>query len=92
MQIMKFWIVTKADNNSELGDILFSANMRQLELQFAGGLSSADIIGVFSSEKEAENVALDVLYEIQCGYIEQLDKKIKLVYSQDISSLLQEKS
>lgn len=51
------WVVTKASGQSELGDILFKADGRRLELQFAGGLKGNEIVGFFEDESEAKAAA-----------------------------------
>ncbi len=53
-KVQNFWIVTK---RSTLIDILFSADMKQMELQFKGGLPGSEIIGTFTTKTEAEKVA-----------------------------------
>lgn len=65
MKITKFFIVTKPNVDSELGDICFEADVQRLQLQFLGGLDHSDIVAVFDNEEEAENLALDLLHEIQ---------------------------
>lgn len=56
-KVNKFWVVTKPSKNSELIDILFHADIKRMELQFKGGLSSKEIIGIFTTKNEAEKVA-----------------------------------
>ena len=53
-KVQNFWVVTK---RSTLIDILFSADMKQMELQFKGGLPGSEIIGTFTTKTEAEKVA-----------------------------------
>ena len=53
-KVQNFWVVTK---RSTLIDILFSADMKQKELQFKGGLPGSEIIGTFTTKTEAEKVA-----------------------------------
>ncbi len=38
-------------------DILFSADMKRMELQFKGGFSESEITGTFTTKNEAEKVA-----------------------------------
>ncbi len=52
----KFWVVTKPNKNSQLIDILFNVDMKRMELQFKGGLSDKEIIGIFTTKNEAEKV------------------------------------
>jgi len=56
-KVQKFWVVTKPTKRSTLVDILFSADMKRMELQFKGGLSGIEIIGTFKMKNEAEKVA-----------------------------------
>jgi hypothetical protein len=56
-KVSKFWVVTKPTKKSELIDILFHADMKRMELQFKGGLSGKEIIGIFTTRNEAEKVA-----------------------------------
>jgi hypothetical protein len=56
-KVNKFWVVTKPRKNSELIDILFHADMKRMELQFKGGVSGKEIIGIFTTKNEAEKVA-----------------------------------
>jgi hypothetical protein len=53
----KFWVVTKPNNNSQLIDILFNTDMKIMELQFKGGESDKEIIGIFTAKNETEKVA-----------------------------------
>jgi hypothetical protein len=56
-KVQKFWVVTKPTKRSTLVDILFSADMKRMELVFKGGLSGSEIIGTFTTKNEAEKVA-----------------------------------
>ncbi|OFX31050.1 MAG: hypothetical protein A2X08_18290 [Bacteroidetes bacterium GWA2_32_17] len=56
-KVSKFWVVTKPTKQSVLIDILFNADMKRMEFQFKGGLSSKEIIGIFTTKNEAEKVA-----------------------------------
>lgn len=60
-KITKFWVVTKATNRSGLSDILFQKDMAGMQNQFLGGLKGSDIVGVFTTKKEAETLALKQL-------------------------------
>jgi hypothetical protein len=73
MEIKKFFIVTKPEKYSKLGDILFDVTILGLQNQFRGGLDSKDIVGVFSEQEEAEDLAIELLFELEMdiedGYI-----------------------
>ena len=56
-KVSKFWGVTKPSKKSELVDILFNANMKRMEIQFKGGLTGNEIIGIFTTKNEAQKVA-----------------------------------
>lgn len=56
-KVQNFWVVTKPTKRSTLVDILFNADMKRMELQFKGGLSASEIIGIFTTKIEAEKVA-----------------------------------
>ncbi|MBN3036387.1 MAG: hypothetical protein JW861_12445 [Bacteroidales bacterium] len=56
-KVNKLWVVIKPNKNSELIDILFHADMKRMQLQFNGGLTSKEIIGIFTTKNEAEKVA-----------------------------------
>lgn len=61
MKIQTLWIVTQPTTVSELGDICFEADMNCLQLQFAGGLVAREIVGTFTTEKEAIKLAKSLL-------------------------------
>lgn len=56
-KVQSFWVVTKPTKRSTLIDILYSADMKRMKLQFKGGLSVSEIIGTFTTKNEAEKVA-----------------------------------
>jgi hypothetical protein len=56
-KITDFWVVTKPTKNSTLADILFSADMKRMELQFKGGLTGKEIVGTFTTKDQATKVA-----------------------------------
>jgi len=56
-KVQNFWVVTKPTKHSKLIDILFSADMKRMALQFKGGLTGGEIIGIFTTKSEAEKVA-----------------------------------
>jgi len=53
MKIEKFWVVTHATPESEFLDVCFQADIRQLGLQFRGGLDHTDIVGIYTLKSEA---------------------------------------
>lgn len=61
MKINTLFIVTFPSEESDLGDIMFEADMRMLANVFRGGLDSSDIAAVFTSEAEAESLAVALL-------------------------------
>ena len=63
-KVSKFWVVTKPTKQSVLIDILFNADMKRMELQFKGGLSNKEIIGIFTTRNEAEKVAKMALLKV----------------------------
>ena len=69
-KVQNFWVVTKPTKRSTLIDILFSADMKRMELQFKGGLSGSEIIGTFITENEVEKVAKMAL--LKAGAITKL--------------------
>ena len=50
----EFWIVTDPTPESQMGDIVFEASLRRLELQFKGGLTMDRTPTLFTDRKEAE--------------------------------------
>ena len=50
----KFWVVIDPKPISELEDILFQASLRDLDLQFKGGLQIEENPTLFTDEKEAK--------------------------------------
>ena len=69
-KVQNFWVVTKPTKCSTLIDILFSADMKRMELQFKWGLSGSEIIGTFITKNEAEKVAKMAL--LKAGAITKL--------------------
>jgi len=49
----KLWVVVDPTPQSTLGDILFRASLRDLSLQFKGGLSVDENPTLFTDEQEA---------------------------------------
>lgn len=75
----KFWVVTNPTKDSTLADICFEADSHNLELQFKGGLSIADVCGFYISESAAKEAARNLISwahpnEITGTYIDDLDK------------------
>ena len=54
----KFHDVVNPTPDSELGDIVFEASLRDLELQFKGGLSIEEHPTLFTDPREAEREAI----------------------------------
>ena len=50
----KFWIVINPSCVSEMGDILFECSLKELDLQFKGGLGMDRNPTIFTDYKEAE--------------------------------------
>src|SRR5208282_3543436 len=56
-----FWVVTRPNRVSELGDICFACTFKQLMNQSRGGLHEQDIVGVYADEAEARQLAMKLL-------------------------------
>ena len=50
----KFWVVINPSCESEMGDILFKCSIKELELQFKGGLDMDRKPTIFTDHKEAK--------------------------------------
>jgi hypothetical protein len=61
MRIQEIWIVTEPTQFSTLEDMCFKLDILHLETQFKGGLSSDQILRVFTKEKEAKTYANFIL-------------------------------
>lgn len=61
--IERFWIVTKADEDSTLNDVMFETDIKGFALQVMGGLTPDEIIGMYTDEGEAVMVALNALVD-----------------------------
>jgi len=61
----KFWVVTKASKNSELGDILFDADVFDMILQARGGLAGGDIELITHDKNKAKKLAETLLKGVQ---------------------------
>ncbi len=56
-----FWVVTRPNRVSELGDICYACTFQQLMTQTRGGLHEKEIIGIFAEEAEAKRLAMKLL-------------------------------
>ena len=56
-----FWVVTRPNRVSELGDICFACTFGKLMKQTRGGLHEKEIVGIFASETEAKRMAMKQL-------------------------------
>ena len=56
-----FWVVTKPNRVSELGDICFACTYKQLMIQARGGLHEKEIVGIYADEAEAKQMAVKLL-------------------------------
>jgi len=65
MKIDKIWVVIKPTKHSTMRDILFHADMSRLRLQFLGGLTAREIVGVWTTRREAEKVAKSLLQHLR---------------------------
>jgi hypothetical protein len=63
MKIEKIWVVTCPAKDSTLDDICFGVTPFVLHLQFNGGLSVREVVGYYTTEKEAKEVASNLLVE-----------------------------
>jgi hypothetical protein len=50
----KFWVVRNPTPSSEIADVLFHASLKELALQFSGGLSTEERPTLFTDKAEAE--------------------------------------
>ena len=51
---VKFWVVVDPREHSTLEDIIFQASLKDLDLQFKGGLTMAQNPTLFTEQREAE--------------------------------------
>lgn len=56
-RIDRVWVVTYPTPKSQMEDIVFSANVAELQRQFAGGLDPKDVFGMYDNQKEARENA-----------------------------------
>lgn len=50
----RFWMVIDPEESSEIGDCMFETSIKDLELQFRGGLTCEKHPAIFSEKAEAE--------------------------------------
>lgn len=60
-KVGSMWFVTKPTKLSELGDIVFEADIKKIMLQSRGGLDYEDIILITKNQKEAEKKGEELL-------------------------------
>ncbi len=60
-KIDRVWVVMYPNPQSEISDILFSANVEELQRQFKGGLDAKEVFGMYDNEKEARGHARSLL-------------------------------
>ena len=78
MEIKDFWVVTTATKDSELVDVMFRTDIKKMALQFAGGLQTHEIIGLYTEEAEALIKAKDAMANPRIKtYPVQIDGKIR---------------
>ena len=56
-----FWIVTRPNRVSELGDICAVCTFEELMKRTRGGLHEKDIVGIYADEAEAKRMAMKLL-------------------------------
>ena len=73
----KFWVVIDPNKDSELDDIVFQASLRDLDLQFKGGLKIEENPTLFTDEQEAMHEAYGRLTAMraQQAEIEDTDRR-----------------
>lgn len=57
MMIEKFWVVIEPRELSELDDICFESDIKNMALQYKGGLDPEEIVAVFFTRAEAVQIA-----------------------------------
>ncbi len=63
----KFWVVVDPKPHSTLDDVVFEASLRDLELQFRGGLQIDDHPTLFTDPREARVEAFGRLTVVQAS-------------------------
>ena len=75
-----FWVVTFPTKQSLLKDIVFQANIFEMQNQFLGGLKKEEIAGVFpvTQQEEAEDLAALLMSEVNSddAFVDSLPDKI----------------
>jgi len=75
----KLWVVVDPKPQSTLGDVLFQASLRDLSLQFRGGLTAEENPTLFSNRDEAEAeararlLAMRVAAAIASGAVKRIE-------------------
>ena len=57
MKIKQMWLVTKPTKLSEMQDIFCKITVEGLRAQFLGGLQADEVYGLYTTEKEAREIA-----------------------------------
>ena len=66
-EIGTFWVVAVPTTVSDLGDICFKTNLRDLMLQAVGGLRPEHVVAFHKDEGAAKERALTLLAAIRAG-------------------------
>jgi hypothetical protein len=64
-EIKKFWVVTKPNRTSGLIDILFESDIKGMDRQFKGGLTTKEIVGIYTTKSHGEKVAKKALGSVK---------------------------
>lgn len=68
MKIDRLFVVTRPTESSTKADVCFSTDVKDLALQFAGGLKPEEIHGVYSTPEEADREGNRILAAAQKYY------------------------
>jgi len=71
-EIGTLWVVTKAQNNSELIDILFKSSVKGMMVQGKGGLELDDIIVITKDYNKAKMIAQ---HQLSTDVVSIIDKE-----------------
>ena len=82
-EIGQFWVVTKPNADSTLGDFLFQADIFDLALQLRGGLKGSEIIGIYKNDIKAHKVARQAYNKIKGSPFPQHSKSTSQHYVSD---------
>jgi hypothetical protein len=85
----RIWIVTTPRKSSVLEDICFETTAEGLELQFKGGLTAREIVGFFSIEKDAREVAADLIRSRDREAAREAKDREEMVRARRLALLLQ---